>query len=126
MRYIGFISEEEKIAVFKLATALIMPTIGESFSLPIWEAFHLGCPVASSNMYDMAEQVKDAGLLLDPLSIEDMAGKIYEIWTKESLRQELIKRGQERVKDFTLENYGKAWEGIIEEALEMTRKLRKH
>jgi len=122
VRYIGFISEEEIIAMFRLATCLIMPTIGESFSIPIWEAFYLGCPVASSNAFDMPEQVKDAGLSFDPLSIEDMADKIHEIWTDEDLRQELIKKGYERVKGLTLESYAKQWEKIIEEALEKIRK----
>jgi len=122
VRYIGFISEEEKIAMFKLATSLIMPTIGESFSIPIWEAFYLGCPVTSSNLYDMPEQVKDAALSFDPFSIEDMADRIYEIWTDEDLRQELIRKGCERVKGLTLENYAKHWERIIEEALQRIRK----
>ncbi len=122
VRYLGFVSEEEKIAMFRLATCLIMPSIGESFSIPIWEAFYLGCPVVSSNAYDMPEQVKDAGLSFDPYSIEDMADKIYEIWTDGDLRQELIEKGYRRVKGLTLEGYAKQWDKIIGEALQKIRK----
>jgi glycosyltransferase involved in cell wall biosynthesis len=117
VRYLGFVSEEEKVALFKLATCLIMPSIGESFSIPIWEGFYSGCPVASSNMYDMPEQVEDAGLLFDPLSIEDMADKIHKIWTDGNLRKELIRKGYRRVRGLTLENYARQWENIIEEAV---------
>lgn len=118
VRYLGFVSEEEKIALFRLATCLIMPSIGESFSIPIWEAFYSGCPVASSNMYDMPEQVEDAGLLFDPLNMEDMADKIHKIWTDENLRKELIRKGYRRVRGLTLENYAKQWENIIDQAVE--------
>jgi glycosyltransferase involved in cell wall biosynthesis len=118
VRYIGFINEEEKVAMFKVATALIMPTIGESFGLQVWEAFHLGCPVVASNAFDMPEQVGNAGLFLDPFNVQDMAEKIYSIWTDEDLRQELIRKGYNRVNDLTIENYAKQWEKIINEDLE--------
>ena len=69
----------------------------------------------------MPEQVGDAGLLFDPHNIEDMAEKIYRIWTDEDLRKELIQRGYDRVKNMTLENYAKQWEKVIEEALVKVR-----
>jgi glycosyltransferase involved in cell wall biosynthesis len=103
--------------LYKLATALVMPTLFESVSMPIWEAFHLGCPVVSSNVCALPEQVGDAGLLFDPNNIEDIAEKIYIIWNDENLRQELIKRGSERVKNLTIENYAEEWKKILEEAL---------
>lgn len=117
IKHIGFIDEKEKRAMFKLATALIMPSIGESFSLPIWESFYQGCTVLSSNAFDMPEQTGDAAILFDPNNIEDMAEKIYMVWTNENLRQAFIKKGYQRVKDMTLENYAKQWEKIIGEAI---------
>jgi len=65
----------------------------------------------------MPKQVGDAGLLFDPNNVEDMAEKIYKVWIDENLRKELIKKGYERVKDLTPENYAKQWEKVIEEAL---------
>jgi len=88
--------------------------VGEEH-MPIWEAFHLGCPVVSSNVCALPEQVGDAGLIFDPFNIEDMAEKIFIIWTDENLRSELINKGFERVKELTIENYAKEWEKILEE-----------
>ena len=70
----------------------------------------------------MPEQVGDAGLLFDPFSIGNMAEKIYRIWIDENLRQELVKKGYQRVKNLTLENYAKQWEKIIEEGLKKISK----
>ncbi len=119
IRYLGYVPEEDMPYLYKLSTALVMPTLFESISMPIWEAFHLGCPAISSNVCALPEQVGNAGLLFNPFNIEDIAEKIYRIWTDEGLRKELIQKGYERVKDMTLENYARHWEKIIEEALEI-------
>jgi len=119
VKYLGYVPDEDMPYLYKLATALVMPTLFESVSMPIWEAFYLGCPVVSSNVCALPEQVGDAGLLFNPNNVEDMSEKIYKIWMDENLRQELIQKGYERVKDLTIENYAKKWEKIIEEAIKM-------
>ncbi len=121
IRYLGYVPEEDMPYLYKLSTALVMPTLFESLSMPIWEAFHLGCPVVSSNVRALPEQVGNAGLLFDPNDIKNMAEKIYRIWIDENLRKELIQKGYERVKDMTLENYARQWERVIEEALDMRK-----
>jgi len=115
VKYLGYVPDEDMPYLYKLATALVMPTLFESVSMPIWEAFHLGCPVVSSNVCALPEQVGDAGLIFDPYNIQDMAEKIFIIWTNENLRNELVNKGFERVKDLTIENYAKEWEKILEE-----------
>jgi len=115
VKYLGYVPDEDMPYLYKLATALVMPTLFESVSMPIWEAFHLGCPVVSSNVCALPEQVGDAGLIFDPYNIEDMAEKIFIIWTNENLRNELVNKGFERAKDLTIENYAKEWEKILEE-----------
>jgi glycosyltransferase involved in cell wall biosynthesis len=115
VKYLGYVPDEDMPYLYKLATALVMPTLFESVSMPIWEAFYLGCPVVSSNVCALPEQVADAGLIFDPYNIEDMAEKIFIIWTNENLRNELINKGFERVKNLTIENYAKEWEKILEE-----------
>jgi len=103
--------------LYKLSTALVMPTLFESVSLPIWEAFYLGALVVSSNVCALTEQVRDAGLLFEPHNIEDMAEKIYKIWIDDEIRKSLIEKGFKRIKNMTLENYAKEWTKVIDEAL---------
>ncbi len=117
VRYLGFLPYDEILTLYKLATALVMPSLFEGGGIPVLEAFYLGCPIVSSDASALPERVGDAGLLFDPNNIEDMAKKIYRIWTDENLRKELTQRGYERVKDMTFENYARKWEEIIEETL---------
>lgn len=119
VKYLGYVPEEDMPYLYKLATALVMPTLFESVSMPIWEAFYLGVPVVSSNVCALPEQVGDAGLLFDPNNPIDMAEKIYMIWTDKELRKKLVKKGEERVKNLTIENYAKQWEQLISGVLKI-------
>ena len=55
-------------------------------------------------------------MLFNPHDIEDMADKVFKIWTDESLRKEVVNRGCERIKILTLENYAKQLDEIIKAA----------
>ena len=117
VKYLGYVPDEDMPYLYKLSTALVMPTLFESVSLPIWEAFYLGVPVVASNVCGLPEQVGDAGLLFNPNDVEDMAEKIYKVWTDKSLRQSLVERGYNRIKGLTLEDYARKWEEIIKEVM---------
>lgn len=118
VHYLGYVSNEEIIALYKRSRALVFPSLAGPTNIPILEAFVLGVPVVCSNLFSMPEQVGDAGILFDPFDIEDMAEKIHKVWVNEGLRRELTRKGYERVKDLTPKNYAKKWEEVIKEALE--------
>jgi len=122
IKWLDYVPEEDIACLYKLSTALVMPTLFESLSMPIWEALCLGVPVASSKVCALPEQVGNAGLLFDPYNVLDMAEKIYKIWTDDELKQRLIKNGYERVKNLTLENYARNWEEVIDTAIQKSRR----
>ena len=103
--YLGYVSDEELQVLYKKAKALVMPTFFGPANIPVWEAFALGCPVITSNVYGVPEQVGDAGLLVNPRSIEDIADKIYRVYMDKGLREELSKKGLSRVKHPGLKSY---------------------
>ena len=73
VRFFGRVSTEDLVGLYCLATALVFPSQYESWSIPIMEAMACGCPVASSNVTSLGEQVGAAGLLFDPTDISAMA-----------------------------------------------------
>lgn len=116
VRQLGFVSDKEVVALYKKAVALIFPTLIGPTSIPPLEAMVLGTPVLCSNLFEMPKQIGDAGLTFNPFDVKDMAEKIHRIWTDKNLRQELVSKGYDRVKNLTLANYAKLWEKIIKEA----------
>ena len=66
MFYYRCISYEELLYVYKMSTMLVMPTLFESVSNPIYELFFLKVPECASNVEDLTEQVSGSGILFDP------------------------------------------------------------
>jgi glycosyltransferase involved in cell wall biosynthesis len=59
-----------------------------------------GCPVASSNVTSLPEEIGDAGLLFAPNDVEAMADAMQRLASDAELRRDLSQRGRERVKQF--------------------------
>jgi glycosyltransferase involved in cell wall biosynthesis len=95
--HIGYVETAELAALYRLATIAVIPTLFESISIPVYEAFSLGTPVAVSRVVALPEQVGDAGLLFDPHSVADVAEKICSLLTSPSLRRQMSERGLQKI-----------------------------
>jgi len=107
VKHLGYIDYEDLPYFYKMSQFLVMPTLFESVSIPIYEAFALEVAVCSSNVVALPEQVGDAGLIFDPNNINDMAEKMMMYLSNEGLRKEKARLGFERVRGFNHEEYGK-------------------
>jgi len=105
VKHLGYIDYEDLPYFYKMSQFLVMPTLFESVSIPIYEAFALEVAVCSSNVVALPEQVGDAGLIFDPNDIHDMASSMIKYLEDDNLRKEKAKQGLERVKGFNHENY---------------------
>lgn len=102
--YLGSISHKYMPVLYQQADLTVFLSLYETFGLPVLEAMAAGCPVLSSNRSSLPEVVGDAGILVDPFNIEEVANKMYELLTDENLRKKYIKRGLVRAKQFSWEN----------------------
>lgn len=116
VKFLGFISEADLRAVYRLAQFLVLPSLFEADSCPIHEAWSEGLPVASSNLTGLPDQVGDAGLLFDAKSVSSIADALQAMSTDAKLRQHLIARGHRRVGDFDWERTAKAFRAVYRRA----------
>jgi glycosyltransferase involved in cell wall biosynthesis len=116
VKFLGFIPEEDLRAVYKLSQFLVMPTLFEAISLPIFDAWTEKVPVVCSNITVLPDQVLDAAVLFDPQSVESIANAIAKVATDEELREDLRKRGTRRVKDFDWERTAKSYRAVYRRA----------
>ena len=112
VRFLDLLPEDDLKALFGLAQFLIFPTLLEAISLPIFEAWLAGLPVACSNITALPEQVQDAALMFDPMSSESIADAVARMATDVELRRDLRRLGYERIKDFTWERTAKAYRAV--------------
>ena len=101
--FVGFVSEENLPALYSGAVALVYPSIYEGFGLPALEAMAAGTVPIVARSTSLPEVVGDAGLMIDPFCVEDLAESIIRIVEDCELRVKLSERGIARAREFTWE-----------------------
>jgi glycosyltransferase involved in cell wall biosynthesis len=99
--FAGVIPDDALPAFYRGALALIFPSLYEGFGLPALEAMACGTPVITSNTTSLPEVVGDAAILVDPLSINEIAESIERICRDKALRETLRERGLRRATMFS-------------------------
>ncbi len=98
---LGFISTEDLVGVYNLATVFAMPSLYEGFGLPILEAMSCGCPVITTKEGSLGEVAGDAALYVDGYSKESIAKGISEVFENPILQKKLLQEGLKRVNEFS-------------------------
>jgi glycosyltransferase involved in cell wall biosynthesis len=119
--HLGYVEQDDLQAIYELATALVMPSLFESVSIPIYEAFQVGTPVMASNILAIPEQVGDAGLLFDPTSVASIKEAILRVTGDPEAARQLGKRGQDRMSAMTPERYGAQLRDVLTEMLRIRK-----
>jgi glycosyltransferase involved in cell wall biosynthesis len=115
IQHLGHIDQADLQAIYHLAAALVMPSLFESVSIPIYEAFQAGTPVAASGILAIPEQVGDAGLLFDPQSTTSIKEAILKLVSDPEAAQLLGTRGRARMLAMTPERYGAQLQNLLGE-----------
>jgi glycosyltransferase involved in cell wall biosynthesis len=108
VRFFGFVPEHTLAALYRMASVFAFPSLYEGFGLPPLEAMACGTPVVTSRISSIPEVVGDAALLVDPLSVEEIAAALTRVLGDETLRSEMIERGAARVRAFSWERSAQA------------------
>lgn len=112
IRYIGWVDEADKPALYSGATVFLFPSLYEGFGLPPLEAMACGVPVIASNASSLPEVVGDAGMLVDPNDVNAWAEAIRTVLTSSMRRVDMSQRGIEQARKFS-------WRQAAEETLAM-------
>jgi glycosyltransferase involved in cell wall biosynthesis len=118
VNYLGYISDEELVAVYNLATLFVYPSFYEGFGLPVLEAMACGTPVVCSNTTSLPEVGGDAVVYCNPYNINHIKERIEMVLNDEKIQKEMIVKGLERAKQFTWEKSAKKHLEVFKEVLE--------
>lgn len=114
--FTGYIPVEDLPVFYNAADIFVYPSLYEGFGLPPLEAMACGTPVITSNTSSFPEVVGDAGIMVDPHDVNQLAEEMQKILTNTGLRQDMIGKGLERVKLFS-------WEKMAIETLKVYEKV---
>lgn len=116
--YIGFIPQDELPALISGAEVFVFPSLHEGFGIPPLEAMACGTPVIVSNLSSLPEVVGDAGILVDPYSVDEIAGAMWQVISDDNLKNDMRRKGLERASLFS-------WEKSARKLLELCESVYK-
>jgi glycosyltransferase involved in cell wall biosynthesis len=111
--FAGYVPDADMAGFYKRARALIMPTFFGPTNIPPLEAIALDCPVATSDIYGMREQLGEAALWFDPKSVEQIARCIERLWSDDALCAALIQKGKEKTLSWGIKQFNETFAQII-------------
>ncbi|MEP0918337.1 glycosyltransferase family 4 protein [Leptolyngbya sp. DQ-M1] len=98
--------------LYRCSLALVYPSRYEGFGIPPLEAMSCHSAVIAGSGSSIPEVVGDAGLLIDPESIDDLVEAMKVILNYPGERDRLIAKGQERARTFN-------WDKTAAETIEV-------
>jgi len=116
--YVGYVSLEEKIYLYKNAFSLVYPSLFEGFGLQLLEAMNVGLPIITSNEGAISEIVLDNAILVDPKSVESIFMGMVRMYEDDAFRDLLIERSYGIASNYTWEACARETLGIYQEVVE--------
>lgn len=108
----GYVSQDELAGLYRTATALVFPSLHETFGLPPLEAMASGCPVAVSRVGSLPEVSGEAARYFDPRSIDELVEAILDVVDHPA---ELVAKGLEQAKRYTWDECARRHEDVYRE-----------
>lgn len=113
---VGFIADDDKPALYNLASLFVYPSFYEGFGFPPLEAMQCGTPVITSNASSLPEIVADAAIMIDSDRPDELYRAMKEVLLNQELHAHLRTKGLERAKQFS-------WRKSAEEFLKIIDSL---
>lgn len=114
--FAGFVPHEELPWWYGAADLFVFPSLYEGFGLPPLEAMACGTPVISSNAASLPEVVGDAGWLVSPTDVEELAEAMRRVILDPALREEMKARGLARASQYS-------WHRTAQETAQVYRRV---
>ena len=102
-RLLGFVPGEDLPPLYAGAAAFCFPSLLEGFGMPVVDAMAQGTPVVTSSGTSTEEIAGDAGLVVDPLDVDAIAGALDRVLRDPELAQRLGEAGRARAATYTWE-----------------------
>ncbi|MDH3649509.1 MAG: glycosyltransferase family 4 protein [Saprospiraceae bacterium] len=116
VHFLSAIENEQLHIFYKLARALIYPSLFEGFGIPIVESLRCGTPVITSSISSMPEAAGPGALYIDPNDSDALAQHMLAI-RQHSTYEVLSTAGQKHVEQFSPDNVGKQVLDLYQELL---------
>lgn len=117
LRLLGFVPPADLPALYTAASVFALVSRYEGFGLPALEAMACGTPVVIASGSSLPEIAGDAGIVVNPLAVDEIAGAIRSLLDDEPAHRHRAAAGLERARAFTWDRAAALTEGVFRAAL---------
>ena len=114
VKFLGIVPEEDLIGLYKNAELVVIPTLYEAGSGPLYEAMRYEVPVICAKTTSLPETISDERFIFDPENIDDLAGLIIKMSTDDKLKNANIKNSINRMKELAEVDYFERFRNVFE------------
>jgi glycosyltransferase involved in cell wall biosynthesis len=119
--FTGRVSQKDLVTYYRLANIYVSMSEHEGFGKPLIESMYFGIPVLAYASAGVPETMGGAGVLFRRKDYEALAELIDIIVKDETLRNRIVARERERVKEFLEPSVRWKWEQYLRYVMEKTR-----
>ncbi len=101
IHFTGYVDEEDKCAVYRMATVFVFPSLYEGFGVPILEALQAGTPVIASDIPPHREVGGDAITYFDPQRVDQCEKVLYDMLDGDTLNTSVVQKSQQQNEQFS-------------------------
>ncbi|MDE6501649.1 MAG: glycosyltransferase [Ruminococcus sp.] len=105
--FTNFVSDEELVKFYNLATLMAFPSKYEGFGLPIVEAWACGTPVLTADNSSLREIAGDSAVLVNADIDQSIADGMAKILSDNKTLSEYIEKGRKRLESFRWDKVNK-------------------
>ena len=98
---LGHLGDADLELLYGCASVFALPSLHESFGMPVLEAMASGAPVVTSDVYSLPEVCGDAAEYVDPYDVGSIARGISRVLQDQTRAEELRNLGFARAAGFT-------------------------
>ena len=115
VQYKGFLSEKDKIDLYKKAKVFALPSLNEGVGIVALEAACYGCDIVITNVGGPKEYYNDLAEIVNPYSVDDIGISIKKLLSGKTYQPELANYIEEH---FSLEKISKQLEASYMELID--------
>jgi glycosyltransferase involved in cell wall biosynthesis len=113
-RFLGHVSDQELVSLYRSARCLVYPSFYEGFGLPPLEAMALGTRVVTSGLPSIMEACGPAAVYVDPASPEDIARGVERVLLESDVqRATAVAYGRDRIARYSWEFAAASFDRVI-------------
>ncbi len=105
---LGYVPDNDLVAIYNLASVYVQSSFYEGFGLPILEAQASGCPVIASKIQAHVEIAEGSALFADPGSPKDFSQKIKKVIKDSRVKEILVTNGLKNARKYSWQKTAKA------------------